>query len=158
MSLNQITIDGNLTSDPELRFTPSGSAVCNGTVAHTPRVKRGDEWEDGETVFLNWSVWKDQAENVAESLRRGDRVVVIGKLKVRSYETRDGEKRQSWEVEHATVTPSLERATAKVTRTQRSGAQQGAPQGGDPWATGGSSSGASSGPSWGSAGNDEPPF
>jgi single-strand DNA-binding protein len=155
MALNQITIDGNLTADTELRFTPSGAAVCNGTIAHTPRRmnRQTNEWEDGETVFLRWSVWRDQAENAAESLQRGDRVVAVGKLAARSWETKEGEKRTVLELEADTIAPSLQRATAKVQRTQRSGSQQAAPQG-DPWATG-----SGSGPSWGNgSGNGEPAF
>lgn len=147
MSLNQITIDGNLTGDPELRFTPSGAAVCNGTIAHTPRRmnKQTQEWEDGETVFLRWSVWREQAENAAESLQRGDRVVAVGKLVARSWETKEGEKRTVIELDADTIAPSLQRATAKVTKAQRSTGSPGfagqgqrgaqAPQD-DPWATG----------------------
>lgn len=129
MALNQVTIDGNLTADPELRFTPSGAAVANGTIAHTPRKlnKQTNEWEDGETVFLRWSVWRDQAENVAESLQRGDRVVAVGKLVARSWETKDGEKRTVLELDADTIAPSLQRASAKVQKAQRSGAGQ--PQG-----------------------------
>jgi single-strand DNA-binding protein len=152
MSLNHVTIDGNLTADPELRFTPSGAAVCNGTIAHTPRRfnRQANEWEDGETVFLRWSVWRDQAEHVAESLQRGDRVVAVGKLVSRSWETKDGEKRTVLELDADTVAPSLQRASAKVTKAQRSGAGQ---QAGDPWG-----SAPSNGSGWGGAGHDEPPF
>jgi single-strand DNA-binding protein len=154
-----ITVIGNLTADPELRFTPSGAAVANFTVASTPRTfdKQTNEWKDGEALFLNCSVWRQAAENVAESLVRGSRVIVSGRLKARSYETREGEKRTVFEIDVDEIGPSLRYATAKVNKTQRSGGQGGfgggqggggyqgggAPQGGgqgggysdDPWAT-----------------------
>ncbi|QFG14322.1 ssDNA binding protein [Mycobacterium phage Tourach] len=95
----EITIQGNLTADPELRFLESGVAVAQFSVASTPRVKKGDEWVDGETVFLRTSVWRELAEGAAESLRKGDSVVVIGKLKQRSFETREGEKRSVFEID-----------------------------------------------------------
>jgi single-strand DNA-binding protein len=151
-----ITIIGNITGDPELRFTPSGAAVANFTVASTPRAfdRQSNEWKDGETLFMRCSVWRDAAENVAESLQRGTRVIVSGRLKSRSYETKEGEKRTVVEMEVDEVGPSLRYATAKVNKTQRGGGgggfgggQQGGGQGGwggpqgggqqdDPWATG----------------------
>ena len=152
-----ITIVGNLTNDPELRFTPSGAAVASFTVASTPRYldKASGEWKDGEALFLRCSVWRQVAENVAESLTRGTRVIVQGRLKQRSYETKEGEKRTVVEVEVDEVGPALRYATAKVQKTSRGGggagfgggggAQRGAPAddpwaspapaGGDPWAT-----------------------
>ncbi|WGW12721.1 single-stranded DNA-binding protein [Saxibacter everestensis] len=140
-----VTIVGNLTGDPELRFTPSGSAVANFTVASTPRTfdKGRNEWVDGETLFMRCSVWREAAENVAESLARGVRVVVQGRLKSRSFE-KDGQKRTVIELDVDEVGPSLRYATAKVTKSARGGQQQG--QGGfsqpqqaqtpvdDPWA------------------------
>jgi single-strand DNA-binding protein len=151
-----ITVIGNITGDPELRFTPSGAAVANFTVASTPRQfdRQSNEWKDGETLFMRCSVWRDAAENVAESLQRGTRVIVSGRLKSRSYETKEGEKRTVIEMEVDEVGPSLRYATAKVNKTQRGGGgggfgggqQGGAQQGGfggqqqeDPWATGPSS-------------------
>ena len=122
-----ITIIGNLTADPELRFTPSGAAVANFTVASTPRAfdRQSNEWKDGETLFMRCSIWRDAAENVAESLSRGTRVIVSGRLKSRSYETKEGEKRTVVELEIDEVGPSLRYATAKVNRTQRGGGQGG---------------------------------
>lgn len=116
-----ITIIGNLTGDPELRFTPSGAAVANFTVASTPRQfdRTSNDWKDGETLFMRCSVWRDAAENVAESLQRGTRVLVSGRLKSRSYETKEGEKRTVVELDVDEVGPSLKYATAKVNRTQR---------------------------------------
>ena len=147
-----ITIIGNLTADPELRFTPSGAAVANFTVASTPRTfdRQSNEWKDGETLFMRCSVWRDAAENVAESLQRGTRVIVAGRLKSRSYETKEGEKRTVVEMDVDEIGPSLRSATAKVNKTQRgggggfgggqSGQQGGGWSGGsqsdDPWATG----------------------
>jgi single-strand DNA-binding protein len=169
-----ITVVGNLVDDPELRFTPSGAAVANFRIASTPRTfdKQTNEWKDGDALFLTCSVWRQAAENVAESLQKGMRVVVQGRLKSRQYETREGEKRTVFEIDVDEVGPSLKYATAKVTRTQRSGGGggYGAPQGGgqpanDPWATpapqgapaGGQSGGADP---WGApgVGSDEPPF
>jgi len=152
-----VTIVGNLTNDPELRFTPSGAAVASFTVASNSRYldKATNEWKDGEPVFMRCSVWRQYAENVAESLTRGTRVIVSGRLKQRSYETREGEKRQVMELEVDDVGPALRYATAKVTRTQSQGGGFGGGNGGgggasapadDPWA---SSPG---------AGFDEPPF
>jgi len=141
-----ITVVGNLTADPELRFTPSGAAVANFTVASTPRTfdRQTNEWKDGEALFLNCSVWRQAAENAAESLQRGMRVVVSGRLKARSFETREGEKRTVFEIDVDEVGPSLKYATAKVTKTTRQGGgQSGGFSGGgdDPWATGGSQGG-----------------
>ncbi|QKE83220.1 single-stranded DNA-binding protein [Arthrobacter sp. NEB 688] len=145
-----ITIIGNLTADPELRFTPSGAAVANFTVASTPRAfdRQSNEWKDGETLFMRCSIWRDAAENVAESLHRGTRVVVTGRLKSRSYDTKEGEKRTVMELEVDEVGPSLRYASAKVTKAERGsgGGGFGGQQGGggfggqqnDPWATGGS--------------------
>ena len=133
-----ITVVGNLTDDPELRFTPSGAAVANFTVASTPRTfdKQTNEWEDGEALFLRCSVWRQAAENVAESLQKGAAGVVQGRLKARTYETREGEKRTVFEIDVDEIGPSLKYATAKVTRAQRSGGGGGygggAPQGGRP--------------------------
>lgn len=142
-----LTIIGNLTDAPELRFTPSGQAVANFTVASTPRSfdKATSEWKDGETLFLRCSVWRDAAENVAESLTRGTRVIVTGRLRSRSYETKSGDKRTVIELDVDEVGPSLRYATAKAAKTQR-----GAAPGGDAWATGGQG--------WSGAATDEPPF
>jgi single-strand DNA-binding protein len=134
-----ITVVGNLVDDPELRFTPSGAAVANFRIASTPRTfdKQANEWKDGDALFLSCSVWRQAAENVAESLQKGMRVVVQGRLKQRSYETREGEKRTVVELEVDEVGPSLKYATAKVARVQRSGGGYGSQGGGgdDPWAT-----------------------
>jgi single-strand DNA-binding protein len=152
-----VTIVGNLTNDPELRFTPSGAAVASFTVASTPRVldKATNEWKDGEALFMRCSVWRQYAENVAESLTKGSRVIVTGRLKQRSYETREGEKRTVVEMEVDEVGPALKYATAKVNKVSRggggfgdSGGSAAASSSDDPWA---------SGPS-GGAGFDEPPF
>ena len=158
-----ITIVGNVTGDPELRFTPSGAAVANFTVASTPRAfdRQSNEWKDGETLFMRCSVWRDAAENVAESLQRGTRVIVTGRLKSRSYETKEGEKRTVIEMEVDEVGPSLRYASAKVTKTQRGSGgggfgSSGSGQGGyaadtDPWATG-PSGGGHGGPAGGGGG------
>src|ERR1041384_8604476 len=118
-----ITVIGNLTNDPELRFTPSGAAVARFTVASTPRImdRQTNEWKDGEPLFLSCTVWRQAAENVAESLQRGSRVIVSGRLKQRSYETREGEKRTVIELEVDEIGPSLRYATAKVQKMSRSG-------------------------------------
>ncbi|MBU3059943.1 single-stranded DNA-binding protein [Nocardia sp. NEAU-G5] len=118
-----ITVIGNLTADPELRFTPAGAAVANFTVASTPRVfdRNTNEWKDGEALFLRCNIWREAAENVAESLTRGSRVIVSGRLKQRSFETREGEKRTVVELEVDEVGPSLRYATAKVNKTTRGG-------------------------------------
>jgi single-strand DNA-binding protein len=113
-----LTVVGNLAADPELRFTPSGAAVVNFTVASTPRTydRQSGEWRDGEALFLRCAAWRELAENVAESLTRGSRVIVTGRLKQRSFETRDGEKRSVVEVDVDEIVPSLRFATAKVTK------------------------------------------
>lgn len=153
-----ITIIGNLVDDPELRFTPNGAAVAKFRIASTPRYmdKATNEWKDGDSLYLSCNVWRQAAENVAESLTRGMRVIVQGRLKQRSYETKEGEKRTVYEIEVDEVGPSLRNATAKVSKTNRAGAGSsagGASSGGndDPWAASGS---------WGSpvGANDEPPF
>ena len=135
-----VTVVGNLTGDPELRFTPNGAAVASFTVASTTRVldKGTNEWKDGDTMFLRCSVWRQYAENVAESLTKGTRVIVTGRLKQRSYETKEGEKRQVVELDVDDVGPVLRNATAKVTRATRgdsgyNGGGSGAPMD-DPWA------------------------
>jgi single-strand DNA-binding protein len=162
-----ITIIGNLVNDPELRYTPTGQAVATFRVASTPRYmdRTTNEWKDGESLFLSCNVWRQAAENVAESLQRGMRVIVSGRLKQRSYETREGEKRTVYEIEVDEVGPSLRNASAKVTKSARSGAggyggpSGAAGQGGygggaggraadDPWASEPADSGFS----------DEPPF
>ncbi|MEW1734472.1 single-stranded DNA-binding protein [Nocardia beijingensis] len=122
-----ITVIGNLTADPELRFTPAGQAVANFVVASTPRVfdRNSNEWKDGEALFLRCSIWREAAENVAESLVRGSRVIVSGRLKQRSYQTREGEKRTVVELEVDEVGPSLRYATAKVIRNSRNNASNG---------------------------------
>ncbi|MFZ2511063.1 MAG: single-stranded DNA-binding protein [Gordonia sp. (in: high G+C Gram-positive bacteria)] len=180
-----ITVVGNLTAAPELRFTASGAPVANFTVASTPRTfdRQTNEWKDGEALFLRCSIWRDAAENVTESLDKGTRVIVQGKLKQRSYETREGEKRTVVELEVDEIGPSLRYATAKVTRTPRggnSGGGGGYSGGNFGGGQGGNSGGGYSAPAgdsrpqpvddpWGSAppqqsaggfsgGNDEPPF
>ena len=145
---NQVMLVGNLTDDPELRFTPNGAAVANFRLAVTPRVREGDSWKDGETSFFRINVWRQQAENVAETLQKGTRCIVVGRLRTRSWETPEGEKRSVTEVEADEIGPSLKFATAKVERSSRGGSGSG---GGD-WA--GSSTGASKGGQF----NDEPPF
>lgn len=117
-----MTVVGNLTADPELRFTPSGAAVANFTVAATPRTfdRQTGEWKDGEPLFLRCNVWRQPAENVAESLTRGMRVVVQGRLRQRSFETKDGDKRTTIELEVDEVGPSLRYATARVNKVGRS--------------------------------------
>jgi single-strand DNA-binding protein len=185
-----ITVVGNLTNDPELRFTPSGSAVANFTIASTPRTfdRQSNEWKDGETLFLRASVWREAAENVAESLTKGMRVIVSGRLKSSSYETKVGEKRTVIELEVDEIGPSLRYANAKVNRTQRSGGQggqggfgggnsgggfgggQGASQGGNTGGTWGGNQPAAqedpwatpgvsnAGGGWGNGPDSEPPF
>ena len=158
-----ITVIGNLTSDPELRFTPSGAAVASFTIASTPRTfdKNSNEWKDGEALFLRCSIWRQAAENVAESLTRGMRVMVQGRLKQRSYETREGEKRTVIELDVEEIGPSLKYATAKVNRTQRGSSGSGGGFGASGSDSGG---GAPSDDPWGSAPpaaggfSDEPPF
>jgi single-strand DNA-binding protein len=178
-----VTLVGNLVDDPELRFTPSGAAVANFRVASTPRTydRQTGEWKDGESLFLSCSVWRQAAENVAESLQRGMRVIVQGRLKSRSYDDREGNKRTVFEIDVDEVGPSLRNATAKVTKAMRSGpggegggfgggnqgggyggGQGGAPQN-DPWATpqGGGGQSAPQNDPWASQGGgsmEEPPF
>ena len=156
-----ITIIGNLTGDPELRFTPSGAAVANFTVASTPRQfdKASNDWKDGETLFMRCSVWRDAAENVAESLQRGTRVLVSGRLKSRSYETKEGEKRTVVEMDVDEVGPSLKYATAKVNRTQRGtggGGFNGGGQGNAGQSSGGQGGGSASGAGAQGAPADDP--
>ncbi|MFZ4107534.1 MAG: single-stranded DNA-binding protein [Candidatus Planktophila sp.] len=161
-----ITMIGNLVDDPELRFTPSGAAVAKFRVASTPRYldKQTNEWKDGESLFLQCQIWRQAAENVAESLTKGMRVILSGRLKQRSYETKEGEKRTVFEVEVDEVGPSLRNATAKVTKTQRAGGTSGgfsAPAVNDsftedPWAAASSTPAAGGG--WGTSTTDEPPF
>jgi len=178
-----ITVVGNLTDDPELRFTPSGAAVAKFRIASTPRTldRQSGEWKDGEPLFLACNIWRDAAEHVAESLQRGARVIVQGRLRQRSYETREGEKRTVYELEVDEIGPSLRYATAKVQRMNRSGGGGGgfgASSGGggnrqstgggggggnfdDPWATAAPASGtaARSGSGGGTSSfDDEPPF
>jgi single-strand DNA-binding protein len=158
----QITIAGNLVDDPELRFTPAGQPVARFRVASTPRYmdKSTNEWKDGDSLFLTCNVWRQAAENAAETLRRGMRVIVSGRLRQRSYETKEGEKRTVYEVEVDDVGPSLRNASAKVTKAARSGPGDGPSAGARPSAPGGASS-AESDP-WASdtPGNysDDPPF
>jgi single-strand DNA-binding protein len=167
----QITIAGNLVDDPELRYTQTGQAVAKFRVASTPRFRdnASGEWKDGESLFLSCSVWRQAAENAAESLQRGMRVIVQGRLRQRSYETKEGEKRTVYEVEVDDVGPSLRNASAKVTRSSRSSGGFGGGQGGSGGQSGGYSSGGGGGGSrpqsddpWASeAGgdmSDEPPF
>jgi single-strand DNA-binding protein len=122
-----VTMVGNLVDDPELRFTPSGAAVANFRIASTPRTydRQSGEWKDGESLFLSCSVWRQAAENVAESLQRGMRVIVQGRLKSRSYDDREGQKRTVFEIDVDEVGPSLRSATAKVTKAMRSGGGDG---------------------------------
>ena len=153
-----VTIIGNLTADPELRFTPSGAAVANFRVASTPRMldKATNEWKDGDPFYVSCNVWRQYAENVAETLTKGMRVIVTGRLKQRSYETREGEKRTVVELEVDEVGPALRNATAKVNRISREGGGGSSSGGGfssaapadDPWASNGG----------GGAAFDEPPF
>src|SRR5215467_1293165 len=133
----QITITGNLVDDPELRFTPAGQPVARFRVASTPRFRDNNsgEWKDGDSLFLTCNVWRQAAENVAESLTRGMRVIVQGRLRQRSYETKEGEKRTVYEVEVDDVGPSLKNATAKVNRVARSGAGGFGGPSDDPWAS-----------------------
>ncbi|GAA1436454.1 single-stranded DNA-binding protein [Mycobacterium cookii] len=158
-----ITVVGNLVDDPELRFTPSGAPVANFRIASTPRTfdRQSNEWKDGDTLFLSCAVWRQAAENVAESLQRGMRVIVQGRLKSRQYETREGEKRTVFEIDVEEVGPSLRSASAKVTKTTRSGGGgggysgggtgggQSAPAGNDPWASPAPSQSGGGGGNWG---------
>ena len=170
-----ITLVGNLTADPELRFTPSGAPVANFTVASTPRTfdRATSEWKDGDAMFINCSVWRQAAENAAETLTKGMRVIVQGNLKSRTYETREGEKRTVFEIDVDEVGPALRYATAKVTRTQGGGGgggnwqgNQGGNTGGggggqqsDPWSSSGASGGNRGGNDpWQQSQPEEPPF
>ena len=169
-----ITLIGNLTADPELRFTPSGAAVANFTVASTPRTfdRQTNEWRDGDAMFLNCAVWRQAAENVAESLQKGMRVIVHGRLRSRSYETREGERRTVFEIDVDEIGPALKYATAKVSRNAAGSGGGGRPSGGggggygdDPWATSGASQGGSQGgrpqqgsDPWSAPQSEEPPF
>ena len=167
----QITIIGNLVGDPELRYTPTGQAVATFRVASTPRYmdRTTNEWKDGDSLFLSCNVWRQAAENVAESLQRGMRVIVSGRLRQRSYETKEGEKRTVYEVEVDEVGPSLRNASAKVTRSSRSagsgfGGQSGSGGQGGQGGYGGGGGGRPADDPWASdasGGNDfsdEPPF
>ncbi|MFC5909168.1 single-stranded DNA-binding protein [Streptacidiphilus monticola] len=145
-----ITLVGNLVDDPELRFTPGGAAVAKFRIASTPRTfdRAANEWRDGESLFLSCQIWREAAEHVAESLQRGMRVIVQGRLRQRSYETKEGEKRSVFEVEVDEIGPSLRSATARVTKASRqapAAARAAAAEGG--WAGGG-----------GTGGSEEPPF
>ena len=170
-----ITVIGNLTADPELRFTPSGAAVANFTVASTPRTfdRQKNEFVDGDTLFMRCSIWREAAENVAESLTKGTRVIVQGRLVQRSFETREGEKRTVFEVDVDEVGPALRYATAKVTRTTGGGGggySGGGNSGGGSWSPsgdnapqqGGQQGGGYNRPAgndpWAQAQSDEPPF
>ena len=170
-----ITVIGNLTDDPELKFTPSGAAVANFTVASTPRTfdKQSNEWKDGEALFFRCAAWRQLAENVAESLTKGQRVIVTGNLRIRNFERQDGSRGTSVEIQVDEIGPSLRWATAKTTRASRDGGGFGGGAGGgggsapanDPWASPAPSGGgdrgggapASNDP-WGGGGSDEPPF
>lgn len=158
-----LTITGNLTSDPELRYTQGGAAVAGFTVAATPKTfdRNSNEWKDGETLFQRCSIWKEAAENATESLQKGMRVIVTGRLKSRSYDTKEGEKRTVVELEVDEIGPSLRYATAKVVRTQRTNQQQPAGFGPstaqqDPWGPGSTATGNNQ--PWGTGGGSEPPF
>jgi single-strand DNA-binding protein len=172
-----ITLVGNLTADPELRFTPSGAAVANFTVASTPRTfdRQTNEWRDGDAMFLNCAVWRQAAENVAESLQKGMRVIVQGRLKSRSYETREGERRTVFEIDVDEIGPALKYATAKISRNASGGQGAARSSGGtsgggssnygdDPWASGGSTGAAGGGrpqqtsDPWSTPQSEDPPF
>ncbi|MEV1013736.1 single-stranded DNA-binding protein [Micromonospora sp. NPDC049801] len=155
-----ITIVGNATDDAQLRFTPSGAAVANFTVAVTPRVKRGDEWADGDTTFFRCAVWREMAEQVAETVTKGMRLIVHGRFKTRQYE-KDGQPRLSVEIDVDEVGPSLRYATAKIQKASRSGGSSGGGQAGgfgggmdDPWST----SAPAPARSGGSTFDETPPF
>lgn len=162
-----ITLVGNLVDDPELRFTPSGAAVAKFRLASTPRTydRQTGDWKDGESLFLTCNVWRQAAENVAESLQRGMRVIVQGRLRQRSYETREGEKRTVFEVEVDEVGPSLRSATARVNKTTRGGGGSGGGYGSSGGGASNSGGGASADDPWavatpvgGGSSSDEPPF
>jgi len=155
-----ITLIGNLTADPELRFTPSGAAVANFTVASTPRTfdRQTQEWKDGEAMFINCAAWRNLAENVAESLTKGSRVIVTGRLRSRSYEGREGERRTVFEIEVDEIGPSLRYATAKLTRTTSSSGgswQPSGPPAPNDWSA---AAPAPENDPWANAQSDEPPF
>jgi single-strand DNA-binding protein len=160
-----ITVIGNLTADPELRFTQSGAAVANFTVASTPRTfdRQSGEWKDGEALFMRCNIWRQSAENVAESLTRGARVIVSGRLKQRSFETREGEKRTVVELEVDEIGPSLRYATAKVNKVSRGsggggfGGGSGSAPADDPWGSA-PPAGSSGGGGGGGGFSEEPPF
>ncbi len=162
MTETTCTLTGNLTADPELRFTSSGPAVANFTVAATCCTldKTTNQWRDGEALFMRCTLWRQPAENLAESLRRGDRVIITGRLRQRSFETREGDKRTTIELDVDEIGPSLKYATAKVNRTTRGGgASSGSGGGGgypsdDPWASAAPAGGGSGSPAY----DDEPPF
>ena len=164
-----ITVRGNLTADPELRYTPSGAAVSNPVIASTPRFfdRQANEWKDGETLFVRCTVWRELAENIAESLRKGTAVIAEGKLKARSFQDKDGNNRTSWELDVDDMGASMRGATLDVQKTQKGHAQQGGGFGGgqsqqsgwgaqqpagDPWG------GAAAGGGWDAPGSSEPPF
>jgi single-strand DNA-binding protein len=151
-----ITVIGNLTDDPELRFTTSGAAVAKFRIASTPRFfdKATGEWKDGEALFLTCNVWRQTAEHVSESIKRGTRIIVTGRLRQRSYETREGEKRTVIELEVDEIGPSLRYATTSVKKMARSSANTGSSAvSDDPWVTA-----TPAGPSTSTTGDDEPPF
>jgi single-strand DNA-binding protein len=159
-----IVVIGNLVDDPGLRYTASGAAVANFTIASTPRVKKGDQWEDGESLFLRCNIWRQPAEHVVESLTKGARVIAQGRLKQRSFETREGEKRTVVELDVDEIGPSLRYATAKVNKVARSGSYENqavAPPADDPWGSAPPPPAGQRTPSpqgWGSGFNDKPPF
>jgi single-strand DNA-binding protein len=153
-----ITVIGNLTADPELRFTPAGAAVANFTVASTPRTfdRQTNEWKDGDALFMRCNIWREAAENVAESLTRGSRVIVSGRLRQRSYETREGEKRTVVELEVDEIGPSLRYATAKVNKANRGGGGGGGGFNSGSGSSGGSGGGRSNSASNSGSGGDDP--
>ena len=159
-----ITVIGNLTDDPELKFTPSGTAVANVTVASTPRTfdRQSNEWKDGEPLFFRCAAWREMAENVAGSLTKGQRVIVTGALRIRQFERQDGTKGTSVEINVDEIGPSLRYATATVQRTQRTNGSQPAPtaQASNPWSTGPAQAAAPlGGNAWATQPSDsEPPF
>jgi single-strand DNA-binding protein len=153
-----ITVIGNLTADPELRFTPAGAAVANFTVASTLRTfdRQTNEWKDGDALFMRCNIWREAAENVAESLTRGSRVIVSGRLRQRSYETREGEKRTVVELEVDEIGPSLRYATAKVNKANRGGGGGGGGFNSGSGSSGGSGGGRSNSSSNSGSGGDDP--
>ncbi|MGP5700728.1 single-stranded DNA-binding protein [Glutamicibacter arilaitensis] len=154
-----ITVIGNLTTDPELRFTPSGSAVANFTIASTPRTfdRESNAWKDGDALFLRASLWREAAENAAETLTKGMRVLAQGRLRSRSFDTKEGERRTVMELEIDEIGPSLRFASAKVTRTQRNGGSGNFQPQTNAGATQNNSSPQSTN-DWSAPGNEEPPF